>query len=81
MHAHSRHNLGANEYGEGNDELAVQHYMITAKMGYEVSLNAIKDMFTKGLATRAQYAEALMGYRDAVEEKKSPQRAEAKRLM
>ena len=34
--------------------------------------------FKKGQATKAQYAEALLGYRDAVEEMKSPQREEAK---
>ena len=79
-HAPSRHSLGFIEYRSGNHELAVQHYMISAKMGYEFSLNVIKDMFTDGHATKAQYAEALMGYRDAVEEVKSPQREEAKRL-
>ena len=78
--AMSRHCLGFVEFEEGNYELAVQHYMITAKMGYDVSLNAIKNMFTKGLATKAQYVEALRGYQDAVEEMKSPQREEAKRL-
>ena len=41
--------------------------MISAKMGYEKSLNAIKDMFKAGHATKAQYTEALIGYRDAVE--------------
>ena len=54
--------------------------MISAKMGYEESLNGIKLMFKEGLATKAQYAEALVGYRDAVEEMKSPQREEAKRV-
>ena len=76
----SRHNLGAIEYENGNYELAVQHFMISAKMGHERSLNAIKDMFKEALVTKAQYAEALIGYRDAVEETKSPQRGEAKRL-
>ncbi|EJK70680.1 hypothetical protein THAOC_07942 [Thalassiosira oceanica] len=75
-HAASRHNLGAAEYQNGN---ALQHWMISAKMGYEQSLNFIKDMFKEGQATKAQYAEALLGYRDAVEETKSPQREEAKR--
>ncbi|EJK64851.1 hypothetical protein THAOC_14367 [Thalassiosira oceanica] len=79
-HIHSRHNLGVAEYKDGNYELAVQHWMISAKVGYEKSLNAIKDMFKEGRATKAQYAEALLGYRDAVEEMKSPQREEAKRL-
>ncbi|EJK59816.1 hypothetical protein THAOC_19918 [Thalassiosira oceanica] len=76
----SRHNLGIVEYDNGNYELAVQHWMISAKMGYENSLDAIKDMFKEGRATKEQYAEALLGYRDAVEGMKSPQREEAKRL-
>ncbi|EJK44193.1 hypothetical protein THAOC_37290 [Thalassiosira oceanica] len=76
----SRHNLGVAEFQYGNYQLAVQHYMISAKMGFEPSLNAIKDMFKKGRATKEQYAEALLGYRDAVEEMKSPQREEAKRV-
>ncbi|EJK66717.1 hypothetical protein THAOC_12333 [Thalassiosira oceanica] len=78
--AQSRHNLGAVENINGNHQLAVQHFMISAKMGYEDSLNDIKKLFKDGLATKAQYAEALLGYRDAVEEMRSPQREEAKRL-
>ncbi|EJK70901.1 hypothetical protein THAOC_07702 [Thalassiosira oceanica] len=77
--AESRHELGHVEYNNGNHLLAVQHCMISAKMGYEKSLNSIKEMFKEGHATKAQYAEALLGYRDAVEEMKSPQREEAKR--
>jgi len=79
-HAASRHNLGAAEYQNGNYQLALQHLMISTKMGAERSLNAIQGMFKEGLATKEQYAEALLGYRDAVEEMKSPQREEAKRL-
>ncbi|EJK45768.1 hypothetical protein THAOC_35601 [Thalassiosira oceanica] len=79
-HVQSRHMLGFVEHDNGNYDLAVQRYMISARMGYEVSLNAIKGMFREGRqATKAQYAEALLGYRDAVEEMKSPQREEAKR--
>ena len=76
----SRQGLGYVEYENGNHQLAVQHWMISAKMGYEMSLNSIKKRFKEGHATKAQYAEALLGYRDAVEEMKSPQREEAKRL-
>ncbi|EJK52077.1 hypothetical protein THAOC_28692 [Thalassiosira oceanica] len=79
-HTGSRHNLGIFEFNKGDHELAVQHWMISAKMGYEMSLNAIKKMFMEGHATKAQYAEALRGYGDAVEEMKSHQREEAKRL-
>ncbi|EJK43754.1 hypothetical protein THAOC_37771 [Thalassiosira oceanica] len=79
-HALSRHNLDVVEHKNGNYDLAVQHRMISAKMGDQGSLNGTKDMFKRGHATKAQYAEALMGYRDAVEEMKSPQREEAKRI-
>jgi len=79
-YAISRHCLGAAEMDGGNHELAVQHFMISVKMGYEMALNCIKKMFMKGQATKAQYAEALRGYQTAVEEMKSPQREEVKRL-
>ena len=49
-------------------------------MGDEKSLNEIKKMFMKGCATKALYAEALRGCGDAMEEMKSHQQEEAKRL-
>ncbi|EJK54005.1 hypothetical protein THAOC_26453 [Thalassiosira oceanica] len=73
-HPESRYLLGLHECHYGTHELAVQHLMISAKMGHEESLNEIKDMFMKGHATKAQYAEALKGYQNAWEETKSPQR-------
>ena len=76
----SRNNLGIVEFNNKNYELAVQHWMIAAKMGNEESLNDIKKMFMQGHATKAQYAEALRGYGDAVEEMKSSMREGAKRL-
>ena len=80
-HVSSRHDLGVVECQNANLELALQHWMISAKMGDQNSLNAIKTLFKDGHATKAQYAEALLGYRDAVEEMKSPQREEAKRRL
>ncbi|EJK61400.1 hypothetical protein THAOC_18124 [Thalassiosira oceanica] len=76
----SRHILGAAEHDNGNHQLAVQHWMISAKIGEQDSLNCIKELFMEGHATKAQYTEALLGYRDAVEEMKSSQREEAERL-
>ncbi|EJK57684.1 hypothetical protein THAOC_22244 [Thalassiosira oceanica] len=76
----SRGCLGVTELQAGNFENALQHLMISAKMGEEVSLNGIRGLLMDGHATKAQYAEALLGYQDAVEEVKSPQREEAKRL-
>ncbi|EJK69750.1 hypothetical protein THAOC_08959, partial [Thalassiosira oceanica] len=79
-HAESRHCLGVAEVDNDNYELAVRHWMVSAKMGGEDSLNSIKESFMEGEATKAQYAEALRGYGDAVVEMKSHQREEAKRL-
>ena len=78
-HLLSRHYLGFVEFRNGNYELALQHLIISAKMGYEESLTFTRKMFMDGHATKVQYAEALRGYGDAVEEMKSHQREEAKR--
>ncbi|EJK51941.1 hypothetical protein THAOC_28839 [Thalassiosira oceanica] len=77
-HPQSRHALGAHEDDIGNHGLAVQHWMISAKMGLELSLIEIKLMFMKGHATEAQHAEALRGCQTALEEARSPQHEEAK---
>ncbi|EJK47878.1 hypothetical protein THAOC_33374 [Thalassiosira oceanica] len=81
-HVFSRNNLGVVEnIINKNCELAVQHWMISVKMGDEKSLDDIKKMFVEGHATKAQYAEALRGYQDAIEKMKSPNREEARRLV
>ena len=77
----SRNNLGCVENELGNHDLALQHFLIAAKLGSQHSLNDIKDMFVKGLATKAVYAEALRGYQNAVEEMRSPNRDEAERRL
>ena len=79
-HAESRHNLGSDELDKGNYHLATKHFLISAKLGLQDSLDIIKKLFTHGHATKAQYAEALKGYGNAVEETKSHQREEAKTL-
>ncbi|EJK59613.1 hypothetical protein THAOC_20134, partial [Thalassiosira oceanica] len=77
-HVLARANLGWLERKKGNDDRAVRHYLISAKMGHERSVESIKDAFMAGIATKVQYAEALKGYQDAVEEMKSRDRYEAK---
>ncbi|EJK62582.1 hypothetical protein THAOC_16802 [Thalassiosira oceanica] len=79
-HVQSRHMLGVDELINGKCDLAVMHWMISTKMGLEESLNYIKRLFVRGRATKAQYGEALRGFGDAMEEMKSHQREEVKRL-
>ena len=76
----SRYNLGWFEGKKGNHGRAVRHYLISARLGDEGSLEMIKKHFTAGFATKEQYAQALRGYQDAVEETKSRDRDDAKRL-
>jgi len=79
--AEGRHALGLLEFERSNYELAFQHWSISANMGYEKSLQAIKCAFKIGKATGEQHAEALMGFQDAMEEMKSPQRTRAMVLL
>ena len=73
-HVQSRHNLGCFEEDHNR---AFRHYIISSNMGHKRSLEMIKEAFMVGLATKEQYAEALKGYQDAVEEFKSHDRDEA----
>ncbi|EJK52939.1 hypothetical protein THAOC_27722 [Thalassiosira oceanica] len=79
-HAVSRYNLGCHEGQKWNYDRAVRHLLISAKIGHKDSVEFIKKAFMGGMATKEQYAEALKGYQGAVEEMKSHDRDEAKRL-
>jgi len=80
-HVDSRYGLGLAECYEGNFHLAIKHFLISAKMGSKTSVDYIKTLFSNGVATKEQYAEAMRGYQDAVEETKSHQREEAIELL
>ena len=76
-HVSARQNLGCMEGNAGNYDLALQHFLISAKLGCENSLSNVKILFVNGLATKADYAAALRGYQHAVEEMSSTDRDEA----
>ena len=77
----ARYIIGIIEGGHGNYDSAVRHFLIAAKMGSKGSVEKIKEMFMEGFATKGQYAQALSGYQDAVEESQSQDRDEAKRVL
>ncbi|EJK51930.1 hypothetical protein THAOC_28853 [Thalassiosira oceanica] len=54
---------------------------MSAKMGHEDSVQNVKRAFKSGFATKEQYAEALRGYQDAMDEMNSHDRDEAKALL
>ena len=76
-HVHARFNLGIVEFDAGNHDLALQHYMIAAKLGDQDALCNVKTLFVNGLATKADYAGALRGHQSAVEDMRSSDREEA----
>ena len=77
-HVQARYYLGFAEYQAGNYSLALQHLLISAKLGHEESLNKVRDLCQDGRATRANYGEALKGYMNAVEEMSSSNRDQAR---
>ena len=72
----SRHNLGAMEARAGNRERALRHWMIAVKDGNSESLESIERMYSKGHATKDDYAKALRSYQAYIDEIKSDQRDE-----
>ena len=65
----------------GTHEKGVKHHIIASKLGFEPSLNALKDIYREGLVSEADFAAALRGYQDATEATKSDQRDEAERVL
>ena len=74
---YSRHNLGLQEENSGNMDRALKHYMLAVGSGHSESLKEIKDMYSKGKATREDYTKALQLFQEYLGEIKSPQRDEA----
>ena len=73
----ARYNLGFEEKKAGNWERSLKHFMIAIKAGGADSVNNIKQMYTKGLATKEDYMKALQSYQIYLSEIKSKQRDEA----
>jgi len=73
----ARHNLGILSAKSGNVDRALKHFLIATRDGQSVSLNLIKDLYSKGHATKEDYTKALQAYQAYLNEIKSPQRDEA----
>jgi tetratricopeptide (TPR) repeat protein len=76
-HASARHNLGYDEWNNGNFERARKHWIIAANLGDHDSLKALMALYKNGHASKEDYADALRAYQAAMEETKSAQREEA----
>ena len=73
----ARYNLGVAEHNAGNLDRALKHWMISARDVHAKSLNEIKELYSKGHATKEDYMEALQSYQTYLGEIKSVQRDKA----
>jgi tetratricopeptide (TPR) repeat protein len=76
-HPIARHNLGAVEVNNDRYERAKIHFIIAATLGHHDSLKVLMQFYTKGYASKEDYASALRAYQAAVEETKSADRKAA----
>ena len=76
-HPMARHDLGCMEGGNGRFDRAAKHYIIAAKLGFDRSLECVKDLYKAGHVSKEDFTAALRGYQTAIEATKSPQREEA----
>eukprot|EP00984_Skeletonema_dohrnii_P010385 scaffold4045_cov105-Skeletonema_dohrnii-CCMP3373.AAC.9 len=76
-HTFARHNLGFLENKDGRYERAMKHWIIAAKLGFDASLETLKDAFGKGYVSKEDFAAALRAHQAAVDATKSPQREAA----
>jgi hypothetical protein len=75
-HPYARHNLGCAEHGDGKVERAVKHLTIAASLGFDDSLESLKDCYKEGSIQKEDFAAALRAHQAAVDATKSPQREE-----
>jgi len=74
---HARNSMGYMDYNKGDAERALKHWMIAVEGGINLSLEAIKFLYSKGYAAKDDYSKALRLYQEYLCEIKSDQRDEA----
>eukprot|EP00984_Skeletonema_dohrnii_P023266 scaffold12347_cov100-Skeletonema_dohrnii-CCMP3373.AAC.6 len=79
-HPIARQRLGLIEWENGNNERAVKHCVIAAKLGDNQSIKVLMEAFRSGLVNKDDLASALRAHQAAVDATKSPQREAAEAL-
>ena len=74
----ARHNLGCAEGQTGNLHRAMKHFILSARTGYKLSLDKVKEGFMLGYVTKDEYADTLRAYQRAQDEMKSEKREKAR---
>ena len=70
----ARHALGLKEGVKGNFERAVKHFIIAVNLGFDESLQTLKEYYKDGFVSKEVFAAALRAHHAAVNATKSPNR-------
>lgn len=76
-HEMARHILGLFETKQRNIHLAMKHFMIAARCGFDKSLKKIGEGYKAGHVTKDEYAKMLRAYQVSVDAMKSEERTKA----
>ena len=76
-HPNAHYNLGYLEEKNGRVDRVLKHWTIAAKLGSDLALKGVKDLYKAGLMSKDDFAAALRGHHAAVDATKSHQREEA----
>jgi len=73
----ARHDLAGYEWNNERYDRAVKHFIIAANLGYDKSIQALKDCYKEGKVIKDDFAAALRAHQAAVDATKSQQREAA----
>jgi len=76
-HPDARNNLACFEWENSRHDRALQHWIVAAKLGDDVSMKMVKEGFQEGLVSKEDFAAALRAHHAVVDATKSPQRVAA----
>ena len=76
-HIKARYNLGCMEGNAGDNHRAMNHFIISARAGHNLSLDNVKYGYTQGHVTKEEYANTLREYQKSQDEMTSDARDKA----
>ena len=76
-HPGARHNLGCHEGNKGRIERAMKHFIISANLGYDNAIEALRKEYSHGNISKEDLEAAHRAHQAAVDATKSPQREAA----
>ena len=76
-HPDARYALGRMEWNIGRVDRAAKHWIIAAKLGHDISLENVKNLYKSFIVTKEEFAATLRGHHATIKATESDQRKEA----